>query len=682
MLHQNVELRQAILIGILAAVCVMLLSSCSKGPTPEESFRAYVADWNEQNFTAMYERLATETKEQMTQEDFVERYDNIYSGIEVHNLKVEPQIPEELEPDENGEVHIPFDVSMETLAGLIQFSHEGTLIEEEREEERGWFVVWDEQMIFPQLEPGDKVRAETLKAERGEITDRNGSGLAVNGTVVSIGIVPGQLGENEPDAKSQLAEQLDISVEQIDEKLGAAWVKPDLFVPIDTLPHDDQRISKLMEIPGVTKQDVSARVYPYGEAAAHLTGYVGEINSEELEKLEDKGYSQHDVLGKSGLEQVFEERLRGEDGGVITITDEAGEQKEVLAEKQPKNGEDIQLTVDMVLQESLYEQLKGDAGTAAAIHPKTGEVLALVNSPAYDPNLFVLGLSEEQWTEWNDDPEKPLLNRFAQAYAPGSAFKPITAAIGLKTGAVDPEEERNISGMTWKADSSWGDYYVTRVTDPGKPVNLRDAFIYSDNIYFAQTALDIGEDAFLEEAKAFGIGEEIPFIYPIETSKLAGEDGIQSEIQLADTGYGQGQVTMSALHFALTYTPLVNEGNMLAPQLEMKEGEMSAQVWHEQVMSAETADLLLNNLIQVVESPNGTANDAKISGLTIAGKTGTAELKQSKDDETGKENGWFVAFDTEDPQLLIAMMVEDVKDRGGSHYPLLKVKQVMGDFLQ
>ena len=109
---------------------------------------------------------------------------------------------------------------------------------------------------------------------------------------------------------------------------------------------------------------------------------------------------------------------RGEDGGVITIESEAGEEKEVIAEKEPRHGEDIQLTVDMVLQESLYNEMKGDAGTAVALHPKTGEVLALVNSPAYDPNAFVLGLSGEQWEEWEGDPKKPLLNRFAQLFAP------------------------------------------------------------------------------------------------------------------------------------------------------------------------------------------------------------------------------------------------------------------------
>lgn len=678
-------LRRLTVVWLMAVGGLMLfITSCSKGPTPEEIFQAYVADWEKQDFAAMYNRLSAETKAELAAEEFTERYENIYSGIEVQNLKVEPRFPEELEADEDGAVRIPFTLTMETLAGPIEFSHQATLVPEENDDDgRGWGVVWDESHIFPPLEPGDKVRAETKQAARGEIIDRHGSGIAINGTAVSIGIVPGKLGENEQDSKAQLAEELGLSVAQIEDKLNAAWVEPDLFVPITTLPQGKkERIAALLEIPGVTKQDIPARVYPYGEAAAHLTGYVREINAEELEKLQDQGYREHDVLGKSGLEQIFEERLRGEDGGIIYITDETGEQKEVIAEKQPQDGETIQLTIDMVLQEALYNQFEDDVGTAVAIHPKTGDVLALVNSPAYDPNVFVTGLSEEQWEEWNTDPEKPLLNRFAQAYSPGSAFKPITAAIGLETEAIAPEETRNISRKAWQADASWGNYFVKRVTDPGKPVNLRDAFVYSDNIYFAQAALDIGKDTFLQKAEVFGFGEELPFSYPLEKSQLAGEDGMQSDIQLADTGYGQGEVAMSALHLALTYTPLVNEGHMLVPQLEKTDGESPVDVWHEEVMSAETADRILHDLIQVVEHPQGTGRDAKLSSVTIAGKTGTAELKQSQEEQGGKENGWFVALDTDDPSLLIAMMIEDVQDRGGSRYVVNKVKQVMEDFVQ
>jgi cell division protein FtsI/penicillin-binding protein 2 len=186
---------------------------------------------------------------------------------------------------------------------------------------------------------------------------------------------------------------------------------------------------------------------------------------------------------------------------------------------------------------------------------------------------------------------------------------------------------------------------------------------------------------FIKQAKAFGFGEDIPLAYPIETSQLTNEGSFKNEITLANSGYGQGEVVMSALHLALAYTPLVTEGNLLKPVLELKNaGE--PEVWHEKVMSAETANTIKKDLIQVIESPNGTANEARIQGVTLAGKTGTAELKKSRETKDGKENGWFIAFDTEDPELMISMMIEDVRDRGGSHYVAPKITGVMKQFLK
>lgn len=202
-----------------------------------------------------------------------------------------------------------------------------------------------------------------------------------------------------------------------------------------------------------------------------------------------------------------------------------------------------------------------------------------------------------------------------------------------------------------------GGYSITRVSDPGKPVNLRDAFVYSDNIYFAQAALGIGGEQFEVELKKYGFGEPFPFEYPIYESKVSNK-GLNTEILTADTGYGQGQLEMSPVHLAISYTPLLNSGNLLKPKLILDGSEK--ETWKENVITPETAKLILNDLIQVVEDPKGTANDAKIEGIRLAGKTGTAELKTSKD-EDGKENGLFVAVNTDNPSLLVAMLIEDVK---------------------
>ncbi|MGV2787327.1 penicillin-binding transpeptidase domain-containing protein, partial [Clostridium perfringens] len=164
-----------------------------------------------------------------------------------------------------------------------------------------------------------------------------------------------------------------------------------------------------------------------------------------------------------------------------------------------------------------------------------------------------------------------LLNRFTKLYAPGSVFKPITAAVGLKLGVTTPGKTREIHGLRWSKDPSWGNYYVTRVKEV--PVlNLRDALVYSDNIYLAQEALEIGADAFLKEAEKFGFEEGVPRHFPFPEASLANE-GINSEIQLADSGYGQGEVLMSPLHLALAYTPFINGGGLIQPVLDSSEQE-------------------------------------------------------------------------------------------------------------
>lgn len=436
---------------------------------------------------------------------------------------------------------------------------------------------------------------------------------------------------------------------------------------------DEADMDAFDNVPGVLFQQKKLRVYPLGEAAAHLTGYVGEINAEQLERLKDKGYKAGDVIGKAGLEQVLEDQLRGTDGVVVAIEDASGQRKSVLAEKAAVPGTSFQLTVDAGLQKTIYEEIKADASSAAAIEPRTGEVLALLSSPSYDPNAFARGLSAKQYAAWNDDPRHPFLNRFSKGYAPGSSFKIVTAALGLDAGTLDPDKAVEISGLKWTKDGSWGSYYVKRV-HAVNPVDLSKALTYSDNIYFAQAALALGKDKFAEDAAKFGIGEAIPIVYPLAKSQLSNK-GLKSEIQLADSGYGQGEVTMTSLHVALAFSAIVNGGNIAYPRLTLADDPDSPQVWKAAAMTPESADILKKDLVQAVASPEGVGHGAYIQGSSIAGKTGTAELKASKGTQ-GEENGWFVGFDANDPKLLLAVMVEDVSGRGGSTYVTPKVKRI------
>lgn len=657
----------------LLVIFVAIVSGCSRQKKPQDIFDSYTALWNKKDFKSMYGMLSSESKKLISEKDFISRYQTIYDGIGLSSISIKPQYPKKIEPDDKGQVHIPFTTSMDTLAGNVNFTNNAVLVKEKQGKTESWYIDWNVAMIFPKMQKDDKVRFDQLDGMRGEILDRNGRVLAGNGMADSVGIVPDKLGASRDDNIKQISKLLGLPEDTVNKKLSASWVKGNMFVPVSEIPAGDSREQNLLKIPGVKITKVSARVYPLKESAAHLTGYIGPVTKEDVDK--GKGYLEGDIIGKAGLEYVFEQRLRAQNGGEIYIVDKNNAKTAEIAKKEPKDGETIKLTIDSSLQKAVYGQFNGDAGSAAAINPKTGETLALVSSSSYDPNLFVLGLTDAQWAAWKDDPQKPLTNRFAKVYAPGSTFKPVTASIGLTTGLIDPAEKVDIQGKSWQSSPSWGSYYVTRVTDPGHPVNLRDALVYSDNIYFARAALKIGENKFIEGAKSFGLGEDFPLSFSISPSQVAKDGTIKNDIQLADSGYGQGEVLISTVHMAFIYSAFANGGDIPQPVLELK--DVNGKVWHEKAVSQSIAGIISDDLVQVVRDPHGTAHSAYIQGMKIAAKTGTAELKSSKGDTSAGENGWAAAYNADNPRLLVAMMIENVNKKGGSHYVVPKVRNVL-----
>ncbi|KAF0822198.1 penicillin-binding transpeptidase domain-containing protein [Cytobacillus firmus] len=647
-----------------------ILGGCNKEVMPQDRFAQYVKHWNKQEFDEMYGYLSESAKKSISKKDFTGRYEKIYKDLEISNLKItyKPDMEKEYKKEEKAS--FPFSASMDSAAGKIEFTHDASLVKEEKEEEESWFVAWDTTYIFPELGPEDKINYSTVPAQRGDIVDRTGDPLALNGTLYEIGVVPEQMeGQKEQTIKG-LSAALGMSVEQITKSLNADWVQPGYFVPIKKVSPDDQAtLDKVFALKGVLKKDVKGRIYPFGEASAHLIGYVGPITADELKKNEEKGYSSTDIIGKRGLEQVLEERLKGTNGVKIGISKKDGSEV-VLAEKPVENGETIELTIDITLQKHLYEELKGSPGTSAAINPVTGDTLALVSSPSFDPNEASLGFTADEWKQLEENKDMPLMNRFKQTYAPGSVMKPITGAVGLSEGTLTLDETIQVKGLKWQKSKSWGSYQVTRVKDPNGPVDFEKAMMYSDNIYFAKEALDLGKEKFSAGLKKFGFEEEVPFPFPIEQSQIGGLD---SEIKLADSGYGQGEVEMSILHLAASYTPIVNKGSLIKPVL-MGEEEKN-QVWKENIISEETANTVETAITKVVQEPSGTAHSANMKDYPLAGKTGTAELKRSAE-EKGQENGLFVAYNPGAPKLLIAMMIEGVEDKGGSKVVVEKVKKV------
>ena len=618
----------------------------------------------------MYQMLSETSKQQISQEDFITRNKNIYEGIEMSDMEVQITGVEE---EDSKTSKITYNSTMNTEAGKVEFSNIVRLTEDK---EQGYTINWSSNLIFPQLNNTDKVRVKTVKSERGEIVDKNGVVLAGEGDISSVGIVPGKLNQESKDADiEKIASLLGTTSTSINNTLSASWVKDDSFVPIKEVSKDATELKEqLLQISGIKINTDTARVYPLGEAAAHLVGYVQNITAEELEANKDKGYTSTSIIGKAGLEKQYEDRLKGTDGLDIYIEDENGERKAEIAKIEVQNGETIKLTIDSTIQTKLYNEIKDNQGFFVVMEPQTGALLALVSTPSYNPNDFVLGMSTEKWNSIKDNQAKPMLARYLQTYCPGSTFKPVTGAVGLTSGSLSANDTFSYSGLSWKKDG-WGEYDITTLTAYNGPKNLRNALIYSDNIYFAQAAIKIGATNFKSGLDKIKFGESIDFPLSLSKSQYSNDGNIRDEKMLADSGYGQGEILVNPIHMASIYSAFANNGNMVKPYLEVKE-DNSVEYLVEGAFTQEAANTIKDDLIQVVEQ--GTATDMKVSGRTIAGKTGTAELKGSKDAEADVL-GWFDCFtaDNNGNQLLVISMVENARDLGGSHYLISKIKSAL-----
>lgn len=651
---------------IILFVFLLILGACSEQDqvTPNDRFNDYVAHWNELEFDQMYDLFSADAANTYSEEQSVLRTQSIYEDIGVSDFQVSFDELSEEQLDtamEERTATIPFTVQLETLAGPVNFEHEATLIQQddgtEEEDSQNWYVEWETGFIFPDLKENGQIRIQTTSPKRGEILDRNQMPLAINDTIYEIGIVPGNLGANPDQSVQKVADLLGMNIDTIETALNAGWVEDNLFVPLKSVLPEDELLSELLAIEGVQSQEITGRVYPAGEAATHLVGYIRNVNADDLETLDTDQYSANDKIGSRGLEQLYEEQLKGKKGVRIVLANE-DEEDLILAEIPVEDGKTITTTIDINIQEKIFNTFEDDAGTAAAVDPKTGEALALVSSPSFDPNEVLYGTSSNFWGKLEEDERNPVLNRFSATYAPGSVIKPITGAIGLTNGSIVLGEGIEINGLTWSNGEGWGDYEVRRVSTSNGPVDLADALIRSDNIFFARKAVEMGAGSYTDGLKDFGFEEDFPFEYPITASSLSSSGTLDDEVLLANASYGQGELEMNVLHLALSYTPFLNDGNMVKPTLLTN--EETGQVWKEGLVTAEQANAIQDALRKVVT--DGTGRNAQDADFPISGKTGTAELKLTSE-SSGDENGWFVGYPTDDQDIIIAMMVEQVQDK-------------------
>ena len=623
-------------------VVVAIIMIYSNFSSPARVIRAFYKNVNNHKYEELYNLVETD----MSKEEFTNKMKSVYDGMEVSSAWVTISI----NLKNSDVVNLKYVTNLNTVAGKLTFSNKSTLVKVNGK----YKIKWDNSFLYPKLKNNQKIRVSTLKAKRGAIYDRNKNILAKDAKAYSIGIVAGKIkSDDELRAMSKL---LNITYKDIKAELAKPYVVDGTFVHLKNIDREQQELkTALLKIPAVKIIDYDIREYPYNEKLSTLLGFV-----------------QNDD-GKSGLELTFNSQLKGLNGCEIYVDDD-GINVDTILKKDRVNGKNIDLTIDVKLQELIYEKFKDVESATVAMNYTTGEILALVSTPSYETNKISLGISDNEWNEIVNNKKKPLFTRFLSKYTPGSTMKPIVAAIGLDTDSFTDIENFGKSVKSWQKDSSWKDFYVTTLEVYNGESNLEKALIHSDNVYFAKAALKIGKNLFKQELDRYGFNKPLNFEQNTDISVYG---NIDSEAKLAVSGFGQGEMEVNPIFMAKIYSAFANNGNAVTPYILQKEGNNQNTVNSVNLIKPLNANKIKNDLKKVIDE--GTGKLAKIDGKNLYGKTGTAEIKMTKDDKSGEEIGWFNVFD--DNRLLIVNMVENAKKLNGSKFSVKNLREVFDKYV-
>jgi penicillin-binding protein len=460
--------------------------------------------------------------------------------------------------------------------------------------------------------------------------------------------------------------------------------------PRDGLTYEQQQ--KLLEIPGVGIDDSTwtvIRYYPYGDLLAQTLGYTGVMTEGDLAKPENAGLPRDAVVGREGLERAWELTLRGQPGYELYIQDAQGNRKITLAKRAASDGHDLRLTIDMRLQQRaemlLRRYLSPEmAGSVIVIDPKTGYIQAMASAPSYDPNLFSFPVDPEVLRFLNDPVnQKPFVNRATMGqYPPGSTFKPFTASMGLTDGVISSKTvfPYAIRNNYWTPGDAFGlDTPIKRMEETKGTLNLQNAITYSDNIFFAYTALKVGASRFYQHCLDLGLGldseQRMKFDLPLASSMITRSGRMDDIRRLADSGYGQGQLLITPLQMAALFGSLANGGDIMQPRIVESvchtEGPRyvvdktnPAEVWKEGVVPGYNLSLLIPALKKVADI--GTAKELnryrKLKDYGICAKTGTAEIGNDKT----REIAWLIGFTTKEKMDRLVCVSLEVPATQGS----------------
>lgn len=560
---------------------------------------------------------------------------------------------------------------------------------------------------------GNAVRQVRLEAQRGEILDREGRVLATSRPAFGVSIMPSDL--REPDRTfAALGMLLDADPAALSERVGtprgrrrfqSVRVAGDL-----SFEHWGRVESHRFELPGVRTDMRPRRDYVEGELASHLLGTIGEIRKRQLESRDYAGYRAGEIVGQSGLENLLEPVLRGRAGGRNVVVDVAGRVVEILDQREPAPGGSVTLTLDLDLQRAAEEGFRPEVlgepskmGAVVALDPRNGDVLALVSKPGFDPNGFAGGIDNESWKQLTTDQWRPLQNRaLAGQYPPGSVYKTFVAIAALEDDVIDPNETIYCPGFFRK----WGRSYRCWARGGHGEVNLRQAIKQSCDIWFYEVGLRLGVDRIAHFARAFQFGSSTGFplgdekggLVPTRDWKARRFGEAWQKGETVSIAIGQGFNLVTPIQLAVAYAAIANGGVLLEPRIVKRKvsasGDVEATgspvVRGNVPVSPESMARIRDALEAVVDEPHGTARRARVPGVRVAGKTGTAQVVRLKhtedleDDEIPikyRDHAWFVGFaPAEAAEIVVVALVEHGGGGGAAAAPV--AQRVMAAYFE
>ncbi len=519
------------------------------------------------------------------------------------------------------------------------------------------------------LSVNNSIRIVPLEAPRGRIVDRNGVVLADNRHSFDVTVLPQEM-EDKDELFDFLARVLRIEKKKLLQQFAQRKIAP--FSPVVVAEDITKEQAMLLEenryfFPGVYVQESYSRYYPFHEVGAHVLGYVGKINREELENLKDYGGSPLSTVGKNGIEAFYDAYLRGQEGGLQMQINSRGRQVSLLGIREAKTGEDITLTIDERVQQMAYDNLAGRRGAVIVMSLETGEVLSMVSSPAYDPNIFVDSQLKSQTGRLFLDAQAPLLNRAIKGqYPPGSVFKIAVAAAGLATNRLDPATTYNCDGVYEMGAAKFHCLHIHG------PQNLFQGMMHSCNVYFYNVGRNLGAETIYRYAHLLGLGRPTGIDIPFE-EKGNLPNPRERPWYTGDTlnmSIGQGDVLATPIQLLRMVSTVALGGREVAPYLlkainhqELVKLSTSRHVG----MISQVYEILNNALRMVVDEAAGTAHLLDIPDIKVLGKTGTAQAGHGRD-----SHAWFVGYtlDTH-PRVAICVFLEN----GGSSYNSVVITQ-------